>query len=779
MKRKRTVEDEMLSDDVAAITSSEIDGQAPDAGSRLPWPYYRRHDQDASIVFVGPRATGTSSLAVIAGSILGWKIIDCDSEFESLTGSTKQQYRSRHGAESYRQRKLDVVQKVLEADTKRCVFACGTITSWEKNSFFLKYAQSHPIVYVIRERKLIQNYLGLGDDGGWKNAVEHMHFFFRQRSNYEFFNLNEAEEPQWQTTLTDFVRTKSQSSSQCPQVLRKTRAHVSVLLRNIYGSTFQTKRYGAIQRFPKLEPELRQGSCVLCIDLGDIKSNSEYLKSLDSGHDAIQLNITGSTSEWHSVLSTDTLAWALAAVRRQLDIPVIVNAVTLPNSDNSIPDSHAKAYGLLLHLILRLAPEYLTVDLRSEDQFISKIVQSKGLTRVIGCLHVCRSLESLYDSGGTLSQYHRAHDLGCDLVSFSGSSTSIHDNLVCQQISRSLSKIGLSTPAVVFNIGALGRLSQILSPFMTPVIPDVDCQLSRQESTAKLGLASARQLRMARHMLVPVKRIQYYVFGAEVRQSLSPAMHNAGFSSCGLPFLYRAHESPDIRSIQEISSQTSFGGASISLPFKSQVLTLVAKQSTAVQLIGAANTLLPMHSHSGGLEYDEGDLENADGPTQLVAENTDWMGIYVCIAKHCTPANHITKQTSALVLGAGGIARAAIYALVKLGVGHILILNRTHENALKLKGHFEHTCGDLHDTDCGLSFDSQTTYNPTFHVLQSYEEPWPEGIHSPSIIVCAIPARATQDIPEYPPELRHDWFNNPTGGLVADVSAVHVKFECS
>ena len=773
MKRKLILEDVVSAEGVTSTASSDPDGHEPDATSGLPWPCYRRHDPDASIIFIGPRATGTSSLAIIAGSILGWNIIDCDREFNKVTGSTKQQYRSSYGAERYHERKLDVVQEVLKANSKRCVFACGTIIPRKKNKFFLRYGQKHPVVYVIRERKLIQTYLRLPDDGGWENAVEHMHFCFRQWSNYEFFNLDEAEEPRWQTTLTSFLETKSQALSQAPQVLCKSRAHVSILLRNIFGSTFRTKRYADIQTFSEPEPELRQGSHVLCVDLDEIKSDTAYLKSLDTGHDAVQLNVTGSPDEWHSLLSQDSLAWALAALRRQLDIPVIVNVTTPRTSSDSVSSNHPKAYGLLLHLILRLAPEYLTVDLRSGDQVIEQIVQTKGLTRVIGFLHVERPLGSLPNSRSILSQYHRARDLGCDLVSFSGLSETLHDNIVCQQVSHSISQLGLATPTIFFNVGALGRLSQVLNPLMTPVIPDVQSQHIKQGSMTKLGLISSRQLRMAWHMLVTVKRIQYYVVGTEVRQSLSPAMHNAGFNACGLPFTYQVHESTDFNSIEKISSQASFGGASISLPFKSQVLALAAKQSPAVQQIGAANTLVPLASLSGGLDIGKGKLGNTDGPTQLIAENTDWIGIYVCIAKHCTPANHITNETSTLVIGAGGMARAAIYALVKLGFGHIFLLNRTHENALKLREHFEHTCGDLEDAERESSSDSQTTYNPSFHVLKSCREPWPGDVHPPSVIVCAIPARATEDIPEYPPELRQDWFSNPTGGLVADVSAVH------
>ena len=771
MKRKLIAEDAIPSEGVTNNLKgrSDADGHEPDAASALPWPRYRRRDQDASIVFVGPRATGTSSLAVIAGSMLGWKIIDCDREFEKLTGSTKQQYRSSHGVERYRQCKLNVVHEVLEANARRCVFACGTILSREKSSFFQRYAQDHPIVYVIRERKLIQDYLGLTDDGRWENAVEHMHSFFRQRSNYELFNLDEAEGPRWQTTLTNFLKAKSQHPSQAPQVLRKTRAHVSVLLRNIVGSSFRSKRWADIQTFPEPDPELRQGSTLLCVDLDDIKRNSEYLRSLDTGHDAVQLNVIGSAHEWRSILSQDTLAWALAALRRQLEIPIIVNVATPRKSSASVHSHSPEAYGLLLQTILRLAPEYLTIDLRSEDQVISQIVQRKGLTRVIGSLHVDQPLDRLQNPGSILSHYHRARDLGCDLVSFSGLSRSLHDDVFSQQVSHSISKLGLATPTIIFNVGVFGRLSQVLNRFLTPVIPGIESQLTRQDSIAQLGLTSSRQLTMARHMLVPVKKTQYYVFGAEVRQSLSPAMHNAGFNSCGLPFSHQAHESQDFSSIETICSQKSFAGASISRPFKAQVLTLVARQSPAVQLIGAANTILRLPILSGSIDDAQSKLSDTERATELVAENTDWMSIYVCIAKHCTPANHITKETSALVIGAGGMARAAIYALVKLGFGHILILNRTYENAVKLKEHFEHTCGDPEES----SPEPRTSYTPEFRILQSYDDPWPSDIPSASAIICAIPARATENTPEYPPELRQDWFSNPTGGLVADVSAVH------
>ena len=107
MKRKLATGVDVDEEGVASVKLRGTNGSKPTAA--WVWPRNRQYDRNASIVFIGPRATGTSSLAVIAASILGWKAIDCDRHFEEVTGTSKQQFRNLHGAEQYRRRKLDVV----------------------------------------------------------------------------------------------------------------------------------------------------------------------------------------------------------------------------------------------------------------------------------------------------------------------------------------------------------------------------------------------------------------------------------------------------------------------------------------------------------------------------------------------------------------------------------------------------------------------------------------------------------------------------------------------
>jgi len=94
----------------------------------------------------------------------------------------------------------------------------------------------------------------------------------------------------------------------------------------------------------------------------------------------------------------------------------------------------------------------------------------------------------------------------------------------------------------------------------------------------------------------------------------------------------------------------------VSLPHKEAALALAGTASEAAHAIGAANTL----------------TARAAG---LAADNTDWMGVVAALEPHGPWAGK-----RALVLGAGGAARAAVFALRQLGM-EVALSNRTRERA--------------------------------------------------------------------------------------------------
>jgi hypothetical protein len=132
--------------------------------------------------------------------------------------------------------------------------------------------------------------------------------------------------------------------------------------------------------------------------------------------------------------------------------------------------------------------------------------------------------------------------------------------------------------------------------------------------------------------------------------------------------------------------------------------------------------------------------------------------------------NAVRPQTTALILGAGGIARAGIYGLIQLGVRHIFISNRTLSHAENLARHYNEAAVESLQNSRDLESAISSTSRTTVHVIESICDPWPEGFRQPTIIVSCIPAHSIGGAPAANITLPDQWFKSPTGGVVIDVS---------
>ncbi|HZO78408.1 MAG TPA: shikimate dehydrogenase [Solirubrobacteraceae bacterium] len=149
--------------------------------------------------------------------------------------------------------------------------------------------------------------------------------------------------------------------------------------------------------------------------------------------------------------------------------------------------------------------------------------------------------------------------------------------------------------------------------------------------------------------------------GWPVGHSRSPAMHNAALAQVGLrDWRYQLLPLPPELFGEAIAALpgAGFRGINVTIPHKQAALARADRASSRAAAIGAANTLL---FGEGGV-----DADNTDGPA-LVAE------LPVEIA-----------GASALVLGAGGSARAAVWALLDAGADEVRVYNRTHARARAL-----------------------------------------------------------------------------------------------
>jgi shikimate dehydrogenase len=154
------------------------------------------------------------------------------------------------------------------------------------------------------------------------------------------------------------------------------------------------------------------------------------------------------------------------------------------------------------------------------------------------------------------------------------------------------------------------------------------------------------------------------IIGWPVEHSLSPAMHNAAFAALDLNWTYVAFPVPPERAEQAIAGLAAAGcaGLNATIPHKLAALRAASSASEAAVAIGAANTLVP------------------DGDGGFRADNTDAAGFLRALDEQ---APLQLAGADALVLGAGGAARAVVHAL-RLRGARVRVANRTAARAAEL-----------------------------------------------------------------------------------------------
>jgi shikimate dehydrogenase len=152
------------------------------------------------------------------------------------------------------------------------------------------------------------------------------------------------------------------------------------------------------------------------------------------------------------------------------------------------------------------------------------------------------------------------------------------------------------------------------------------------------------------------------VLGWPVAHSRSPAIHNAALAALGMAdWRYQRLAVPPALFAETTVALggSGFVGANVTIPHKHAALGVAHRASATASAIGAANTL----------------IFAPDGA--ITAENTDAPGLITALGQS-------PRGLRALVLGAGGSARAAAWALREAGAGEVSVWNRTPERAADL-----------------------------------------------------------------------------------------------
>jgi shikimate dehydrogenase len=165
------------------------------------------------------------------------------------------------------------------------------------------------------------------------------------------------------------------------------------------------------------------------------------------------------------------------------------------------------------------------------------------------------------------------------------------------------------------------------------------------------------------------------LIGHPVAHSLSGAMQQAAFDALGIDASYELWDRPPIQLADAIGELRTddFLGANVTIPHKERVVPLVDRLTEEAHATGAVNTITK-----------EG--------RRLVGHNTDVPGFRVALDR-LVGKQKMPRQ--AVVLGAGGGARAVVYGLITEGFQRIVVFNRHLHRAEGLVKHFTRTAAHM------------------------------------------------------------------------------------
>ena len=622
------------------------------------------------------RGSGKSHIGLLASRVLSLPLLDFDAHFSSLYPPSLRAYVQTYGWPGFRAAETELLNSLLSTHAKGWVISLGggIVETHAAREALIEFSskQGGKVVWVQRELSVIESYLEReGERPAYGEEIRDVFArrepWFAQCAGYEFCNYAVL-----QGGLDDEVE--------------RFFGHVSGLKPNLAPSVAKAaqgvRSYFLSLTYPDVVPALAN------------------IPELSTGVDALELRVdllreAGSTNP---IPSHVYVSKQVSALRRATSLPVVFTVRTAAQG-GAFPDDAKKEVADLLKLALRLGCEYVDVETTLLTHFIKEIVDLKGASQIIASFHDWTGAIA-WDAPTMSATYGIASQYG-DIVKLISKATSLASNFTLQAfVAKHTTK-----PLIAINMGAQGQLSRVLNTCFTPVTHPL------LPSKAAPGQLAFAEIQRALHLcgLLPARR--FYLLGTPIAHSMSPTLHNTAFEALGLPYTYSLFETPTVDDdVRRVIREEDFGGASVTIPFKLDVMPLLDGLSDAARAIGAVNTIVP----KGGTLY---------------GENTDYLGIVAAVrgrASRVGLALGGEEGVTGLVIGAGGTARAAVYALKTLGVREVYVFNRTKAKAEAIAAAFDGGEG--------------ATRVRAIEGLCT----WPVG--APRVIVSTVPADATTTV---------------------------------
>lgn len=667
-----------------------------------------RKSNEVPIVLIGMRGAGKSYIGSILSDYLNKEYIDMDiymQERLKLDGyESLKEYIEKEKWDKFREFEIKSFLDVIN-NKRNAVVSCGggIVETAEARDIIKKLIKEYKddsckgavVINIKRKIEDIFSYLnsdptrpayGEPVEDVWKRREP----LYNECSQFEFIGVSHGEKKiSWDGNIAnickqiDFILgTENASISKMSRIIDKFEQVVS-------GNSKTVSSTGV--------------STFLCPPINKVDNILEVLDETTECCDAIELRV--------DLLSCrdniDEVGETLFLWRGYTDLPIVFTVRTKSQAGTFPEDEkHKDLKTKLFKSAIKWGVEILDVELDTDISEIYELSKSTN-TLILGSYH---------DITGTVVwDESQTHNLGAggkkrtdgrgidskrfidkyfelyshsDLIKLVGTAKYVDDNFALRkfvnEINETVSGSGIK-PLIAINMGANGKLSRALNDFLTPVTH------SKFESVSVApGQISVRDIHEIRSSLGLYNAKNFFLFGSPITHSPSPDLQNHGFSSAGLEsvFKYDIYDTEDILKVVEEVHKPNFGGANVTIPLKEQIIScksILSGISNAAEKIGAVNTLI-----NAGIELDQDG--NQTGRNIIHGDNTDWIGIATLCQQRLESISKkasSVKKRVAIILGAGGTSRAALYASYKIGVKDAIVVNRTLEKAKHLATTFK------------------------------------------------------------------------------------------
>ncbi len=311
-------------------------------------------------------------------------------------------------------------------------------------------------------------------------------------------------------------------------------------------------------------------------------------------------------------------------------------------------------------MLLRAAVVEGTDYIDLEEDAASQIPRYGKTKRIV-------SYHNFRETPDNLEEIHeRLSKLDPDIVKIATMANHPKDNLRVLRLMQNA-----KSPTVAICMGDIGVPSRLLAGKFGA--PFTYATFSHERTLAPGQLSYAQMVEIFHYPKIDANTEIYGVIADPIAHTLGPVVHNAAFQHFRMNKVYLPFRVPreDLNEFLVMCSELDIKGLSVTIPHKEEVLAHLSHLDDAVYDIGACNTLL---------------FEGAS----IHGFNTDFHAIMDIFELHYGPITDADpmKGKTALVLGAGGVAKAFVYALKKRGY-EIYITSRTKERAEELALKFE------------------------------------------------------------------------------------------